>query len=336
MRNFIVILFISVFLPTVLSAQDIHFTQFYTAPLTLNPSFTGNYNGDYRVMNTFRSQWRKFDPGYVTNSLGYDQQVYLLSEKFSGGINAVYDQSGINSFRVIKVNVSMAWHKLWLKNVFHIGMQGGFVIKSYDFSKLTFPDQFNTDNGYFDPQIATAETGYDDRTTYGVINAGIGWHRKMGKHTPSLGFSILNINQPVETFFGSENKLKSRYVITAGNEWSRNDRSVIHPRVLFMEQTKANDFMVGATITRKSKEAEAKISAISYGAFIRNSFNSRTDAVALVAGFRYDLFDVGFSYDINVSEAKTVTRHHGAFELSVVYTALNTRAVKIKIPCERY
>jgi hypothetical protein len=32
-----------------LVAQDIHFTQFFTNPLALNPAQTGYFNGNYRV-----------------------------------------------------------------------------------------------------------------------------------------------------------------------------------------------------------------------------------------------------------------------------------------------
>src|SRR5688572_20428958 len=91
------LIFTYLFMISIAWGQDVHFSQFYTAPLTINPSLTGDYTGDYRVMNTFRSQWRKFDPGYLSNSLGYDQQFYVMNEKISGGLNLVYDKSGINA-----------------------------------------------------------------------------------------------------------------------------------------------------------------------------------------------------------------------------------------------
>jgi len=323
-------------LVTRVHGQDIHFTQFYTAPLTINPSSTGDYTGDYRFANTFRSQWRKFDPGYVSNSLAYDQQVYLLNEKMSIGFNAVYDKSGINAFEIAKVNLSLAWHKTLGKNVFHLGFQGGYVFKSFDVSKLTFPDQFNQDNGYFDPNLSTADGDLNDNTSYLDLNVGAGWNHKFGKHTPKIGLAMFHINNPTESFFGVDNKLQSRYVGTLSDKWEIKDRLTVTPTFMYMEQVEANNYMLGAIFTRKSKEPESKISSISYGAFFRKSYNSQTDAVALIGGFRYDLFDIGLSYDINISEAHTVTQYRGAFEISIIYTALNSRAVKVKIPCERY
>jgi hypothetical protein len=38
--------------------QDIHFSQYYASPLSLNPANTGNYDGDWRLMNSYRQQWK--------------------------------------------------------------------------------------------------------------------------------------------------------------------------------------------------------------------------------------------------------------------------------------
>lgn len=336
MKTIKIFLAVYLLLATDLIGQDIHFTQFYTAPLTINPSSTGDYSGDYRIMNTFRSQWRKFDPGYLTNSVAYDQQVYIAGEKMSAGLNVVYDKSGINAFQITKANLSFAWHKMVGKSVFHGGIQSGYVMKSYDISKLSFPDQFNLNTGYFDNTLNSADKDLDDNISYIDLNAGIGWNHKFGKHTPKIGLAVFHINAPEENFYGPDNKLPMRYVATFSNKIEKNERTILTPQLLFMEQAKANDFMAGMVITRKSKNSDSKISSVSYGAFIRNSISSKTDAIALVTGFRYDLFDIGFSYDVNISEAKTVTKYNGAFEISIIYTALNSRSVKVKIPCERY
>ena len=78
----------------VIQAQDIHFSQFYASPLTLNPAATGDFKGDWRINNIYRKQWNAISPGYMTNALGFDMPVYLAGEKFSGGINLVIDKSG--------------------------------------------------------------------------------------------------------------------------------------------------------------------------------------------------------------------------------------------------
>jgi hypothetical protein len=43
--------------------QDIHFSQFFQAPLLRNPSLAGIYTGDIRVQTVYRDQWNS-----VTNA----------------------------------------------------------------------------------------------------------------------------------------------------------------------------------------------------------------------------------------------------------------------------
>ena len=38
-------------------AQDVHFSQYYAAPLTLNPALTGLVNGVFRASFNYRNQW---------------------------------------------------------------------------------------------------------------------------------------------------------------------------------------------------------------------------------------------------------------------------------------
>ena len=40
-----------------LRGQDIHFSQFYMSPLTLNPALTGVMNCNTRIVGNYRNQW---------------------------------------------------------------------------------------------------------------------------------------------------------------------------------------------------------------------------------------------------------------------------------------
>ena len=48
-----------------LLAQDPEFSQYYAAPLYLNPAFTGT-TADHRFIANFRNQWPNVAQGYVT------------------------------------------------------------------------------------------------------------------------------------------------------------------------------------------------------------------------------------------------------------------------------
>ena len=39
------------------NAEDIHFSQYWTAPQLLNPANTGKFNGVFRATFNYRNQW---------------------------------------------------------------------------------------------------------------------------------------------------------------------------------------------------------------------------------------------------------------------------------------
>ena len=47
----------TVFLLVSVKAQDPHFSQFFASPLTLNPAFTGKFDGSWRLAANHRDQW---------------------------------------------------------------------------------------------------------------------------------------------------------------------------------------------------------------------------------------------------------------------------------------
>ena len=55
------------------SAQDVHFTQYFTSPLTLNPALTGLVSDDLRFSGNYRQQWGSVSINpYVTGTVSFD------------------------------------------------------------------------------------------------------------------------------------------------------------------------------------------------------------------------------------------------------------------------
>src|SRR6187549_3455021 len=91
------ILTVAVFVSFFAQAQDPHFSQFFASPLTLNPAFTGKFDGQFRLAANHRDQWPSIPKAYVTTSASVD--FGLLKSKipegdvFGIGISALSDQS---------------------------------------------------------------------------------------------------------------------------------------------------------------------------------------------------------------------------------------------------
>ena len=58
--------------PTILYGQDIHFSQFFSSPATLNPASTGVNVTDFRVVYNFKNQWKSIANPYKTHAFSYD------------------------------------------------------------------------------------------------------------------------------------------------------------------------------------------------------------------------------------------------------------------------
>src|SRR6188768_2919012 len=95
MRNFLVLILL-VF-SGLIKAQDPHFSQFFASPLTLNPAFTGKFDGQWRLAVNHRDQWPSIPKAYVTTSGSFDFGILKNkipeNDVFGIGISGVSDAS---------------------------------------------------------------------------------------------------------------------------------------------------------------------------------------------------------------------------------------------------
>jgi type IX secretion system PorP/SprF family membrane protein len=317
------------------NAQDIHFSQYFHSPLTVSPSNTGNFDGDWRVTSNYRSQWRQIDQPFLTQSFGYDQQVYLHSERLSAGGIIINDKSGGN-LNVFKLQLSLAYHKQINKHNLHGGIQGGFSSKRIAPPGETFPNQFNWGTGRFDNALPNSEAMLQESMFYGDFNAGFGYHLKLKKLMPHISLALFHLNRPRETFFENGDRLQTRKVINGGVKVKVNEKVTLDPSFLIMTTTGVNSMVAGSNIIYTLESNQFNNTSVFGGVFYRDGFGRNVDAYFLTTGLIYKNYTFGLSYDRNISSLHTATNYRGAFEVSFIYTALNTRLKKVQIPCDRY
>ena len=90
MKKTTAILSLLLSLSLLVNAQDPHFSQFFSSPLTLNPAFTGKFDGTLSVAGNYRNQWPAFNNVYTTSTLSVDFDI--LKDKLPD-----YDTWGIRS-----------------------------------------------------------------------------------------------------------------------------------------------------------------------------------------------------------------------------------------------
>lgn len=315
--------------------QDIHFSQFNNSPLSLNPAETGNFKGDWRISGNFRRQWATITSPFLTNSLGFEKQLYLGNEDMALGLYINYDQSGDLKFTGNKIYLSFAYAKKIKKHRIRVAVQPGFISKTYGTEKLTYPDQFNYGTGYFDNGIATSDPLSGTQLAYGDLNLGGLWTFDGKKIKPEAGFSLFHILNTKESFDNNLEVLPLRSQWNAASYFYLGEKYFIYPYVQYMFQGKASSSLSGVNFGIRFRENNMRIKHFYVGHIFRSGFNRISDALIPTAGLRIQNFDIGASYDINMSSLKSATQGRGALELSLIYTHKTNFLKKSTPPCDR-
>jgi type IX secretion system PorP/SprF family membrane protein len=316
-------------------SQDVHFSQYYFSPLSLNPANTGNYKGDYRFFGNYRSQWRDISKAYNTYSAGGDANFFPSNLNFSGGLIFISDKSGGN-LKVNKIFPSAAFHHKLAGFHLSYGIQPGFVMKSIDFYSHSFPNQLNWNTGKFDNSLQNTETNVVQRSNYFDLNAGVNISRRFGKFEPELGIAGFHLNVPKESFLGYNNRLKIRQAYNASVAYHLSGSIILKAHTLMGYTNKASDWVSGINAEYILSKGPFFTNSVFAGFMWRDGLKRNSDAGIVTAGLNYLNYTLGFSYDITFSQLKTAVDSKGAFEIAFIYRAKNTRLTKKEVPCERY
>jgi type IX secretion system PorP/SprF family membrane protein len=304
-------------------AQDPQFSQFYAAPLYLNPAFAGSALAP-RITVNYRNQWPAVT-NYVTSMVGIDHYV----EKYNSGIGLllVNDNQGQGRIRSTDIGLQYAYQiQVGEQSFLRLGLQGSYVNRSVNYFGLTFGDQY-TDQGYtgsptLDPVVTNGvpKLQYVDFSTGGLLFSDWYW----------VGFAAHHINRPSQSFTASDNTrlpLKGSFhaglripilgFTGLGDEWEK--EKSFSPAINYRFQGKYDQLDLGAYLTYSPMVLGVWYRGIPVKKYAQNINNH--DALAALIGFRQDNFSIGYSYDATISSLGIGSG--GSHEISLSYTFEN-------------
>lgn len=297
-----------------LFGQDPIYSQYYAAPIQLNPAFAGNTVGPHISLN-YRNQWPSIG-AYKTYSVAYSQFVPSLNSGF--GLMILTDDAGDGLLKTNKASAVYSY-KVQVNRDFNLkfGTEVGLVQTRLDWNSLQFLDQIDDELGFLSPggtPFPTEEVAPDNNTvTYFDISAGLLAYSKMFYG----GITVKHLNTPNESFLGINDNLNTgrplRLTLHAGMEIEMPygsrflPTSYISPSIMFVKQGDFGQINAGSLV---------KIGNIFGGAFYRHTF-SNSDAVIFTAGVEQGAFKIGYSYDLTVSSLGQ-GRTGGSHEVSVI------------------
>ncbi len=308
------------------SAQDLHYSQWFSSPLLVNPANTGFIpDADYRLGANYRSQYMNvLSSPYKTMSIWGDAQV--MRERFDNawlGVGGVIlrDQAGSGNLTSTKVYGSLAYHQmLGFSSLLTAGFNVGWAQKRIDPTKLTFPDQFNDATGFFESGMPTSVVFNTTSINYMDVQFGVNYaYFPTSNIYINGGVSVQHINRPKEGFFlessAYDNRLDPRYIGFVNASIKLNDFIIINPMAYYTNQAKASEFTGGLSFDYNLSGDGTTV--LSGGVFVRPG-----DAIIPQLGFEISDFRLNFTYDITNSDLKAYNNGRGAIEFSLIKKGL--------------
>lgn len=327
-RVFILLMIISSFRSY---SQDIHFSQFYMSPLNLNPAMTGVMNCKTRMIANYRNQWAAVLAKYAYNtySVSYDQKIPVGREDYFGVGGSLWgDVAGESRFGTTQGRVSLSYSKKMAgsrkkASYLVIGADGALSSRGISRADLRWPSQI-TSTG-FDPGKDPNEPRFQDTDfLYPDIAAGLLWFSVLDDKTNwYAGAAMHHLNRPNVSFLGETVSLYSRYTVHAGLQFEVARKISMLPFAVFMSQGPHKSLNAGTNFRFALGPAKISNQSWEVGLWYRvgNKVPSglHSDALILSSRFNYENFNIGFSYDVNISGLSAASRANGAFEFSLVY-----------------
>lgn len=322
---------------SVARAQDPEFSQYYAAPLYLNPAFAGT-SVDHRFIANYRNQWPNISQAFETYAFSYD---YNLDHYNSGlGFMLMADKAGSANLKSTQFNFQYAY-KVSLSDKFMLssGLNFGVGSRSIDFNKLVFYQQldFSQNSDHVPPPPSNLNI---NGQTYFDFGAGL----LMYSRKVWLGFSMAHLNRPNRSLLDNESEIPVKTSVHGGVKiplyhgvFKRDRTASIAPSFVYKQQGNFDQLDLGTYFYYEPVVIGLWYRGIPIQQNLKDNISH--DAVVVVLGFQLESVELSYSYDVTVSELGPISG--GAHEVGVKFKVeLATQVKKRKrerfIPCPTF
>lgn len=337
--SFLLSLAIFVIANTSLQAQGLNFSQYYNAPLLVNPANTGfNPDYDYRLGGNIRNQWASVggNPYKTVNAWG---DTKLFRDRFENGWMGIgfslqRDEAGSGNLIGTSAGLSIAYHQmLGYKSLLSAGFTGSYAAKRVDVSKLTFDNQWN--GQFFESSIPANEPFAFSQVGYFDLSVGLNYALFASENAYfNAGLSVMHVNRPNESFFSntvSDGKIDMRYTFFANASIKLQDLWIVNPNIYISTKTRSDEIVLGFNANRNLSGDGAQ--QLILGVYYRNN-----DAVIPLVGYQVNDLKITVNYDATISPLKALNGTRGAYELSIIKHGIfpSSLGKSVKCPTVRF
>jgi len=294
------------------NGQDPQFSQFYAAPMYLNPAFTGN-TIQGRVSANYRKQWLEVPGAFTSYSFSYDH--YLRKYKSGVGLMFIKDQAGSGALRYNSIGGLYSYVFILTRTIgVRAGVRASYTSRDLDLFRLKFADQIIRDDPFHTVEnFNRIGKSYADFGTGAVLYSQDFW----------VGYSLDHLNRPNESFMHVTSRVPIKYTLQGGYRYvidkDAKDRVLqgVTAIAIYKGQKDWDQIDIGAYY---------KYKVILGGIWYRGIPGlkgylpgySNNDAVIFMLGAQVsDFFHFGYSYDAPISKLGVASK--GAHEFSMIY-----------------
>lgn len=299
-------------------AQDPQFSQFYAAPLYLNPAFAGSTELA-RVGINYRNQWPSYPTNFVTYSGYFD---YYFDDYNSGvGLLLLSDVEGQAGLKTNSVAMQYSYQlRINDKLAFRAGLDGSYVMQSVDKNNLVFGDQIDFD-GQFKDVTDDDIINRDFRNNYFDFGAGgLLYSEKFW-----VGFAASHLLTPSNSLIDGESQLDIKYSAHLGYKF------LLPTATDFNFPGGFRDISITPTMQYKQQGQYSQLDAglyFTYEPFVFGTWYRglpfkpvdgivNNEALIFLVGVSTNGLHIGYSFDYTISQLGIATG--GAHEISIRY-----------------
>ncbi len=323
-------------------AQDVQYSQFYAAPLYLNPAMTGSSEMT-RIGVNYRNQWPGLDQSFTSYSAYADHYLFNANS----GIGLIFNRSdqSMANLSVSEIGLTYSYRmRLGFRSFLRVGGQASYMDRDAYFGDMIFGSQIDDQTGAIG-DFSGENLGDDIRHQFMDYSFGLMFNNE----NMWFGLSAHHVTQPNISFIDGEiSELPMKVSAHGGYRFdlgSSTGASFLNKRENVREMTLAFNYKNQGPFSQLDMGAQVNIQPIVFGVWYRGIPVAKEEQpnhesiVALVGLSLGGGLDVGYSHDFTISSFGNANTG-GAHEISLRYSFLATskkgKGMKSSMPCFKY
>lgn len=331
MKNSTLLFLTFLSLTSMVSAQDIHFSNTEYVPLVLNPALAGANSGRQANL-AYRTQWGQLGSSFRSAVASFDTRVGKQEARkrnsLAIGFNFFNDRTPETAITNTTAAFALADHiKVNNTSQISLALNLGYAFRAYNPAGGKWASQYN--GVAYDASLASGESFGNQN--FGFFDAGAGIVYTYAKSTKNAvgtsskrfnaGFAAYHVNRPNDSFIESNSaRLPVRFTLFTNAELSvSGTKGAFLPGIYVQRQGSFSQYLAGAyyryTLNGGSNyTGYEKPFSLSLGVFSRIG-----DSFIAKLMIEFDQYSVGYAHDFTVSPLTTNSGRLGASEFFIRY-----------------